>query len=391
VFSGRTPELSLGSGISAASWGAGGRYVVTGERDGIVTVFDGRSGKRLASSSGPRAPVVFTAMSEDAHYLAAMAASGSVTLWDLRTRNVHPPSSLCPGGQGRMLFSPDATRLLTYGVEGCGFQLWNAASGAPVRGFGSPTTLSDPRAPATEAAFSSDSGYLVLAGEVADVRDASTGAPPGGTADQYLGHGGPVDAVSFTPDGLHVASSGADGTIRVWDPANPTATLATLRANGGTSATLASAGGGKIVSVDLDGTAARVWDSGLPHPVAQLGNAQSETASLSPDGRLAIAEDQAGGLAVFDPRSGRRREELPGSRSLALARGDFDPIDAGLANNGQLAYDRSRTSVELWRTGDGASLRLASRAGSTPTAVWPAAAAAHSRSTPAVATTIVSR
>ena len=133
-----------------------------------------------------------------------------------------------------------------------------------------------------------------------------------------------------------MASSGADGTIRVWDPANPTGTLATLRANGGVSGTLAFAGDGEIVSVDRDGTSARVWSSGLAQPVAQLGNAQTESASLSPDGHLAIAGDQTVGLAVFNPRTGRAQEELPGSRGVAPVGGGFAPIDAGLADNGRL-------------------------------------------------------
>lgn len=36
----------------------------------------------------------------------------------------------------------------------------------------------------------------------------------------FVGHGGPVTSVSFTPDGKHVISCGGEGdsSIRLWDP-----------------------------------------------------------------------------------------------------------------------------------------------------------------------------
>jgi hypothetical protein len=50
----------------------------------------------------------------------------------------------------------------------------------------------------------------------------STGGIP------LLGHVGAVRAVAFSPDGSRIATSGTDGTVRLWDPARPEAALHVL-------------------------------------------------------------------------------------------------------------------------------------------------------------------
>jgi WD40 repeat protein len=77
-----------------------------------------------------------------------------------------------------------------------------------------------------------------------------------------FGHRGVVAAVAFAPDGKTLASGGADGTVRLWDPARPEATPVILRGHEGGVLSVAFAPDGKrLASGGEDGTV-RLWAVG---------------------------------------------------------------------------------------------------------------------------------
>ena len=67
-------------------------------------------------------------------------------------------------------------------------------------------------------AFSPDGGTIASSGKDGTVRIWDTAS--GDALRTLEGHHGAVRAVAFSPDGGTLASAGADSTVRLWDPAS---------------------------------------------------------------------------------------------------------------------------------------------------------------------------
>lgn len=93
---------------------------------------------------------------------------------------------------------------------------WSVADGAEVKGFSKATGY------VHTYAFSRDGkivAYPSADGSIAVVDTAAWKAPaPAGAEPRKLdGHPGGTNFVSFSPTGRHLASTGVDGNLRVWD------------------------------------------------------------------------------------------------------------------------------------------------------------------------------
>jgi len=119
------------------------------------------------------------------------------------------------------------------------------------------------------------------------------------------GHGEFVYGLDVTPDGLTAVSSGADGTIRLWDLERGIATR-TLKAHEGAVGAVAFIGDGKrrFASQGWDGTV-RLWDRASNEVTATLRVTAKEFLCLAvdPRGERLACVARSGGFKVWDVRS----------------------------------------------------------------------------------------
>jgi WD40 repeat protein/DNA-binding transcriptional ArsR family regulator len=155
------------------------------------------------------------------------------------------------------------------------------------------------------------------------------------------GHTKPVQAVAWSPDGDHVATASADGTIRVWTTDGEGSPL--VLGSGDTTAveTLAwSPDGQHLVSTSGD-RAARVWGLDGSGPVAYLHDARVVGAVWSPDGRhfVTLVKDQA------------RVWNLGDTSGSQLLRGHLGAVvSAAWSPDGKrVATSSEDTSAMVWR------------------------------------------
>ncbi len=282
------------------------------------------------NASGVRA----VAFSSDGKRLVAVSGDakdrpGGVELWDARpltqggmgTARKFPPLK-GPHGVRCAAFSPDSSLLATGECDNS-------------------VRLRDPETGAER---------FVLKGQEGPANAPGAAKPAGADA---LGHGAPVTAVAFTPDGQSLVTASLDGTVKVWD-LSKRRVLRTFRGHeDGVTGAAVSHDGKVLASGGLDRTI-RLGDvsSGrFRWSFGPLGGgrrasapghlAAVESVAFSPIGLTLASGCRDGTVGLWDAATGQR---------LAMLRGHSNPVCAvAFAPDGRtLASGAARGEVRLW-------------------------------------------
>jgi WD40 repeat protein/transcriptional regulator with XRE-family HTH domain len=236
-----------------------GTRLATAGADNLAHVWDLVSGKELIALEGHTAPVDRVIFSPDGTRLATIDRSGEARLWDAASGQVlfslhaFESNSIQDSNDIGIAFSRDGSRLATAG--GTFIKIWNTRTGQ--------ATLILPPVEgklAYAVTFSPDGKHLAVSfrGGSANVLDAATGQ----NLFDLSGHTGSVRYLAYSPDGTRIATASADGTARLWDATTGAEEFALTGHTGQVTGLAFSPDGTRLATGSRDGTV-RVYALGL--------------------------------------------------------------------------------------------------------------------------------
>jgi len=364
------PGIPRTKAIKAVAWTPDSRYVATGSDDGLVRIWEGRSGKlrsKLLTGSGV---VLSTAFSPDGKHLAVGTSGGKLHLWQFNSNQRRPPLLAIPNIEiSAVAFSANGKYLAAGGSDG-NIWFWD------IKDIERDRFLTKTRSgvgKVTQIFFSPDSQRLIArtsgdtrSWDVAQMLDVPV------FESDHKGSNPKINTVAFSPDGKQLAVGDRNLEIRLWD----------MRARVGTPLSVRKAGLGRRdeagvpegmvweIEYSPDGKilAAAVCNKVLLYdpfnekverrmlpvrdpssPVCEKHSIRS--LSFSPDGKFIAIGKEDGEVSLIDVNTGEVKQHYAGH---AKARQPVMIESIAFSPNGKIFASGDRDgNVKLWDASTG--------------------------------------
>jgi WD40 repeat protein len=332
-----TPRLVVQSGhlhqVTSAAFSRDGRLLASGDRRGMILLWDAASGLQLRPLAGHNDAIRAIAFSPDGRWLASSSGYGgreapAAIVHDVSTGRLKHEWTHFTERLDNLAFGPDGALLATAGEK---LSIWNIETGAQVREI----QVEDSRM--LSFAFSPDGAHLAVR-EPARLRllplraDASPG--PEFALNNYYGR----EAVAFSPGGERVATRDG-GLLKVWDLQTRKIAAELKIDTGFAVAGFADQAGEVAIAV---GDRFEIWDLASGRRVRTLASGVRTESVLSRDWRQLAEPLQP------DPASLTLHDLASGGRAKVLA-GRLAPAGAvAFSPNGSLLLAKSGPLFSLW-------------------------------------------
>jgi len=240
-------------GIGDATFDPQGRWLTNGRQDGSIVIRDPQNGHELVTLNAGKLAPIRVLFRPDGRALAAIKLRGSLHLWDTETWKPIEPLMPTEKQVTAIAWTPDSKFFaIAFPAE---VQILDAVTRSVVRKI-------PMRHVPLVLGFSPDGGTLAIGGRsrVLDFYVTATREH----ARSLVGNPATVNSQAFHPNGMRIATTGADGFIRIWDVTTGQEVLALP--NGGTDSfgVAWDPSGRDLFTV---GRGLRVWKSNMSFPV----------------------------------------------------------------------------------------------------------------------------
>ncbi len=304
-----TTSFTLGETITwthCLAWSPDSKYMAVGSEPSLIYVWDIQNGVALATLEQPKGfayPTETLIFSPDGTRILGSGARDTVHEWDLATGKIARELARDNIWTRDIDISRDSSTLLTGGSSDWtghlppSLNLWNLETGELIRGFNYTDGI-------YSAVFSPDGMLVASGGADGAIRlwDVRTGAQ----LFALEAHQGLVRSLAFSPNGSLLASAGKDGKAILWDVASGTPRL-TLRDQGQAVEGISFSPDATVLASGGEGGMVQLWDVATGTELtALLITATSDytlnrvtALAFSPDGTMLAAGVSDGTVHLF--------------------------------------------------------------------------------------------
>ena len=200
--------LGHSSGVMSVAWSGDSQTLASGSNDNTVKLWNVQSGDCVRTLEGHSNWVTSVAWSGDSLTLASGSGDNTVKLWDVQTGDCVRTLQGHSNWVRLVAWSEDGLTLAS-GSDDKTVKLWNVQSGNCVR------TLEDHSSGIWSVAWSEDG--LTLASGSLDNTVKLWDVQTGDCVRTLEGHSSRVNSVAWSGDSLTLASGSNDNTVKLWD------------------------------------------------------------------------------------------------------------------------------------------------------------------------------
>ena len=335
-----TPLNSDHGFVLSVDFAPNGKWVASGTNVGVVCIWNPEPGRTCHRRlSGHSMAVKCVAFSFDSSRLASASEDKTARLWNPETGEQLATMSGHSRSVNGVVFSPTGEKLATISDDGT-IRLWHGTTGKAAR---------DPLENAGYDGVDFSPNGEMIAGTFADVvkfTRCTTGeklaslsqetkkysirfAPDGRSLVAACGravrlwsvhpelanalwydlgvHASEVNRVTFSPDGLYIASASDDSTIRIWNAGSGQLTIQPLAAHASPVNTVEISQNGIFIVTGSRDRLMRKWDANTGDamlPPLQGHSDWIRSVSIAPDERLIASASDDHTIRIWDAQSG---------------------------------------------------------------------------------------
>ncbi|MBF0446669.1 MAG: caspase family protein [Magnetococcales bacterium] len=249
-------------------------FLLSASTDGTARLWDLKEGMSIRTFRGHKGAILALAVSLDGKTLATAGQDGTVRLWNVDKEGAETQLFNNEGPIHDVAFSPDGQHILAGGKNGA--KIWNRSGKGPGR------ELNSHDGDVSAVAWSSD-GRTVAVGHKKGPIQLWTA--DGVKQSRLSLHQQTVNGLSFSPNGVYLASAGEDENLILWSVSQGQLVKKFEGHQKGVNGVVFSADGRLLSSASKDQTV-RFWQQESGQEMARLVSMKSGWAVVAPDGRF---------------------------------------------------------------------------------------------------------